>query len=54
MAAEVAGVDCEWRLDILRQLRQRNKRESGGFSELIASRMCNQCAAVSYLPSCLI
>ena len=35
----MAGIDCEWRLDILRKLRQRNKRESGGFSELIASRM---------------
>ena len=30
---------CQWKLDILRDLRQRNKREIGGFSELIASRM---------------
>lgn len=29
---------CQWRSDILRDLQQRNKRESGGFSELIASR----------------
>ena len=36
-----AGLEaqCQWKLDILRDLRQRNKRESGGFSELIASRM---------------
>ena len=38
MAGEAAGLGCQWRLDILRELRQRNKRESGGFSELIASR----------------
>jgi hypothetical protein len=37
MAGEAAGLGCQWRLDILRELRQRNKRESGGFSELIAS-----------------
>ena len=28
---------AEWKLEILRQLRLRNQRESGGFSELITS-----------------
>ena len=30
----------QWKLDILRDLRHRNKREIGGFSDLIASRKC--------------
>ena len=32
------SMECQWRLDILRDLRQRNRRESGGFYELILSR----------------
>ena len=31
-------MDGEWKVEILQQLRLRNQRESGGFTELIASR----------------
>lgn len=31
-------VDSDWRREILHELRLRNKRENGGFSELIVSR----------------